>query len=206
MSRFCTTMPLPKKLNGSVEITKAAVETPVDVERIVDLDLQVDIAPHPGRRNLEIESFLSEDMRTIWVSQYVCDNVEVRYRFSLAHELGHIVLHKRIFESFSFSDVVEWKDLCLSIHPNDYSILEAQANNFAGLLLVPRSCLETEFKRALSSVAYMIERATSKGAARDQYLDYALGAVADELKPIFNVSGQTLKIRMAKDRLHELIE
>lgn len=50
----------------------------------------------------------------------------VRHRFNLAHELGHILMHR---------DLVEERDVR---NPKTYQTLERQAHRFAGALLFPR--------------------------------------------------------------------
>ena len=67
---------------------------PVDVESIIECDLGLDIIPIPGlQRVIGAEAFLSSDLRGISVDQSVLENRINRYRFSLAHELGHLKLH-----------------------------------------------------------------------------------------------------------------
>jgi hypothetical protein len=97
------------KVEGFRQQHPRAHSVPVDIEAVADLDLRMNIAPHPGLYNLGIPSCLSGDMSTIWVEEHLCENVEVRYRFSLAHEVGHLVLHKRIWETFDYTDVPGWR-------------------------------------------------------------------------------------------------
>ncbi|MBU1023181.1 ImmA/IrrE family metallo-endopeptidase [bacterium] len=60
-----------------------------------------------------------------------------RYRFTLAHEIGHFVLHKFIYENASFSNVDDWMEFNNTMPEDQHSWFEYQAYAFAGLILVP---------------------------------------------------------------------
>jgi Zn-dependent peptidase ImmA (M78 family) len=67
---------------------------PVDIERFVDNILRINIIPFPSLyKSFEINDFISHDFRKIYVDEYLYLNLEPQYRFTLAHELGHMVLH-----------------------------------------------------------------------------------------------------------------
>jgi len=77
---------------------------------------------------------LHRDLKAIGIN---ADHPEVRQRFSLAHELGHYYLeHPQEEESIGFSD-----------EQQEWRICEAEANEFAGELLVPRDLLKGELKK-----------------------------------------------------------
>lgn len=66
------------------------------------------------------------------------DNRENIYRFTIAHELAHYVLHRDIYSQFSGTSIEEWTDFYLK---NSQLIdrAERQADIFAGFLLMPLS-------------------------------------------------------------------
>jgi hypothetical protein len=144
-------------------------------------------------------------MTRVSIDEWVYTNRRTRARFSLAHELGHVVLHKRIFERFTFDSIAEWQAFHLAVDPEDYGWLEWQAYNFGGLLLVPRRHLEREFREALAKVGPRIQEAKASGLNRDDYLEYALAAVSERLSPVFDVSDQALQKRIHKDGLDALL-
>lgn len=181
-------------------------ELPVNVEWILEHGLGVDIVPVPGiQQTIEAVSFTSSDLGTIMVDEFVYNHRETRYRFSLAHELGHIVLHRGIFEKHTFASIDDWKEFHRRVDDREYSWLEAQANNFGGLLLVPRAHLKREFAAQVPTVAASIAEAREKGFGREQYLDLAVEEIVDRLRPVFNVSDTVLRIRVEKDGLAEEI-
>ena len=69
-------------------------QIPVNVEKLVDVILKINIIPIPSLyRSHEINAFISNDFKKIYVDEYLYINLESQYRFTLAHELGHMVLH-----------------------------------------------------------------------------------------------------------------
>ena len=126
---------------------------PVPIEDIVELDLGMDIITIPGLKDnfhtvdLDIDGFISPDFRSITVDEYVEQKRRNRYRFTLAHEVGHMMLHGYVYEQYSFRTSEEWISIILNMPPRDREIVEWQANEFAGLILVPRRVLKGEFRK-----------------------------------------------------------
>ena len=122
---------------------------PVPIEEIIEFDFKMDIVPMPGMHQaFDVDSFISHDLTEIRVDQGVYDSRPTRYRFSLAHELSHRLLHADIFSELSFTTVSEWKDVLSSIPAKDYRIIEWQANSLAGLILAPQLPLAAAFDEA----------------------------------------------------------
>ena len=61
-----------------------------------------------------------------------------RYRFTMAHELGHYILHAELFKNKGVVSVGE-SETTLSIGDDGSRRLEYQANKFASCLLMPRN-------------------------------------------------------------------
>ncbi len=144
-------------------------------------------------------------MQAIYVDQGIMERVEARYRFSLAHEVGHMVLHRRVFEEQRIDCIEAWKDFMDRVDLGDYSRIEFQAYAFAACLLVPKRHLGSAFRRELTELDQMISEARSLGFSKVQYLSNALETIADRLRRTFNVSSEVLVRRMDKDGLADLI-
>ena len=72
-------------------------ELPVPVELIVER-MGMDIVPVPDLQRLwDLVGCTSGDLRTIYVDKFVYEQRERRYLYTLAHELGHIVLQFVVF-------------------------------------------------------------------------------------------------------------
>jgi len=111
---------------------------PVPVEEIIDLNIGIDIVPTPGlHQGHDVDAFITGDLTTIYVDEFVYRSRPGRYRFSLAHEIAHLILHVEVYRRLHFRDIAEWKTALQRIEREDYDWLEYQANAFAGLVLVP---------------------------------------------------------------------
>ena len=136
---------------GKIEITQRAEDLlaecwnglfPIDAEAICDY-LRVSILPIDGlAKSFQVDAFISSDFKKIYVDQQEFEKGSYRYRFSLAHELGHYILHREYFSS-RIEDFEEWQGFVRG-YTNDY--VERQANYFAGSLLMP----EMEMVRVLN--------------------------------------------------------
>ncbi len=128
---------------------------PVPIEEIIEFDFKMDIIPMPGfHLNYEMDAFISDDLTEIRIDKAVAEaKNKNRYRFSLAHELAHRILHADIFAQFKFSTIAEWKQSRDAIPQKQYGRLEFQAYTLAGLILVPSNVLKDRFELAQERLA-----------------------------------------------------
>jgi len=111
---------------------------PIPVEEIAEFKLRLDIIPIPGlHKTFDVDGFLSSDCKSISVDEGVYQSRPGRYRFTLAHEIGHLVLHKDMYNRYKFDNITEWKEFIEKFPEKEYSWFEWQAYEFAGLVLVP---------------------------------------------------------------------
>jgi len=64
----------------------------------------------------------------------------------LAHEIGHFVLHKEIYESLVIENIEDYENFFANMSQDDYRFFESQANRFANYLLIPTDRLEKEIE------------------------------------------------------------
>ena len=120
---------------------------PTPIEEIVEFKLGIDIIPIPGLHEIiEIDGFISSDLSNISVDEYVYKHRQGRYRFTLAHEVGHAIMHEGVYRHRGFNTTGDWKDFMEAFPENQWSWLEWQANQFAGLVLVQGHHLEKRLK------------------------------------------------------------
>lgn len=172
---------------------------PVPIEKIVEFTFGLDIIPIQGlQRNFDVVAYISRDKKTIWVDQYVFESREKRYRFSLAHELGHVILHPDLFQYLQFEDLASWKRVIAdSIPEREYRFLEWQANCFAGLVLVPQAELVGVFeawRKKLGTLGLNLEE------QRDEVWD----ALEEYIGREFLVSADVIHKRLEFDGLLEI--
>ena len=181
---------------------------PVDIEFVAECNYEMHVVPFAGLlREYGIDGFSASDFSTIYVDEFVYNQRPTRLRFTVAHELGHRVLHEKYLSMLKFSSVDQWIDIILkNLDRSDYDKMEYQANAFAGLVLVPQDHLEFQFKKLLHSLTVLIEEAKSNGLIRDDYLDTVIYTVADELASQFEVSLDVMTIRIKSASLDELIQ
>ena len=166
-------------------------EFPVDVEVICD-NLGIGIVPIKGL-NFEfgIDAFITSNFKTIYVDDDEFSKASPRYRFSIAHELGHLVLHKEFYPKG-----IEGLNAILKAS-SEYSNKDSefQANYFAGKILVPDEVLKEKilelFNGNPKENAWRMS-ASEKEAAYNRLLKY------------FRISSQTLAIRLS-DVFPELV-
>jgi len=180
---------------------------PIPIEEIIDLDFNIDIIPLPGIQNLcDVEGFISPDFKAIYVDEYVYNNRPYRLRFTLAHEIGHLVIHKEKLSQIRIdpTDTVgSWAKFLNEIDGGDHSKMEYQGYIFGGIVLVPPNNLLEQFHANLPMVEPLIEEAQGAGASRHNYLSYAIDQMATILSPIFDVSTDVLTRRITSDKLDQ---
>lgn len=168
---------------------------PVPIAEIIEFDLSMDIIPIEGlRAEINVDAFLSSDGDRLFVDEGAMRNSLPRYRFSLAHEAGHHWLHDEFYQRVTITSVADWKRAQQQI-AEEYRWFESQANNFAGLVLVPSDALRAEFEH---TVRILAERGLDHGAIQEHPLRMQLlRGLADR----FEVSAQVMEIRLVKDGL-----
>lgn len=168
---------------------------PVPIAEIVEFDLAMDIIPVLGlRAEIDVDAFLSSDGDRVFMDEGAIRNSVPRFRFSLAHEVGHYWLHDEFYQRVTISSVSDWKVAQQKI-ALDYRWFEFQANSFAGLVLVPTARVRAEFDR---SVAEAIARGLS---AADIQEHPVRARFVQGLADRFEVSAATMERRLEKDSL-----
>ncbi len=122
---------LRQKADAFLQAYHPALEIPVPIEKIVDNQFKIDILPAPDLRDDElcIDAFITSDFSAIWVDEYVVDHRHNRYRFSLAHELGHYLLHQEVYAKLKFSTLAAYKEqIDTAIPVREYGWLESHAH------------------------------------------------------------------------------
>ncbi len=122
-------------------------EIPIGVLEMVEFEIDLEIRPISRlKEDNDIDALLLGNWNTIVVDQvqYMDERYANRLRFSLAHELGHYVLHRTVFQQMPRGSVQEWIEFMRDIPEKEYSFLEYHANEFAGRFLVPPEALRRE--------------------------------------------------------------
>jgi hypothetical protein len=87
---------------------------PIPIEEIIELKLLIDIVPTPGMvAETGVDAATSHDFTQINIDEQQFNSVPNRARFTLAHEVGHLVLHRDFVESHVFKNVSECSSLVM---------------------------------------------------------------------------------------------
>jgi hypothetical protein len=171
---------------------------PVQVLDLAEFDLGLDLVPVDGlREQLEIDALLMGDLKSILVDKraFMSPRLEYRLRFSIAHEIGHLMLHRDIYAGLKHASAAEWFDYISAIPDAEYGWVEWQAYEFAGRFLVPPGALQNEFQNAINTA-----QAAGYGnwlAADEAALDY----IAKRIAPKFGVSTEVIARRLRVEKL-----
>jgi IrrE N-terminal-like domain len=170
---------------------------PVNVLDLAEFDLGLELVPADGlREECDTEAILLGDLKTILVDKrtFLNPKQEYRLRFSVAHELGHYVLHKDVYAKIKPASATAWFDFMSNIPDDQYSWLESHAYEFAGRLLVPPVRLKAELEDAI----HMVEAAGFNAWTADR--DMVLSFIADHLSKPFNVSADVIMRRLRNEK------
>lgn len=160
---------------------------PVNVELILEKRLGVELIPHPHLRHRNVEAFPVRNALsghwTIYFDEALVDN-EARYRFTLAEELAHFLLHKDLISNFKSEE--EYFEQYDDIPPTLYGIFDRNAKYLAAKILVPAE----HYRDAVMEVV--------NRKLREMPPDYEriLSASMHELAGLYAVSWDVLKNRL----------
>lgn len=148
---------------------------PVDVELIaekVGVEIKRDALKH------DLSGFAYQKFNTRFIGVNDSDGPQ-RQRFTIAHELGHLFLHKQ--------DTVSYDQGMIMLRDNHSSdgtdIKEIEANRFAAELLMPEKSIQDDV--------------TAYGSSVDLLSDSTeIDSLIDRLATKYNVSNSAMRVRL----------
>jgi Zn-dependent peptidase ImmA (M78 family) len=177
---------------------------PVDIEHVVEATLGIKIIPIEGLQKLcDMEGFISKDFTAIYVDKflYTEDRYYRRVRFTIAHEIGHYVLHRSTIDHQKFEDEEEWIKFRMEINDETLGWFETQASEFAGRLLVPLDQLVEEFKPKRQIVVNKYSSWNSPKINDDDLFSMVAPLICSR----FDVSAEVIERRLRKENIMSLI-
>jgi len=176
-------------------------EIPVEIELIAERDLGLQIIPMPSLQEAyDVESFLSADRTSITVDERLFKpHLEGRYNFTLAHEVGHLRMHGDVYSRASAVPIGEWLPFMEEVNRDPQ--FDRQANNFAGLVLVPspqlRSPIVEEAVRAVDDSC--VDEGLRAGLEPYIVCEAFSSLACEILAPNFKVSAEVIQIRLQRE-------
>jgi Zn-dependent peptidase ImmA (M78 family) len=168
---------------------------PIPIETIIDVQLGLNIFPFPRLyKDHGQNGYLSKDRTTIYVDDLQYDQFNEKYRFTIAHELGHYVLHEYCYEQIDYltcENYVEWR---LSVEPEKIGWLDTHAQWFAGCILVPTKPLK---KHCFDLVEKHKSKFLNTNLSMNDFLSYA----SNEIARYFEVSPPVIETQIKKENI-----
>lgn len=162
---------------------------PIPIEEIVEHKMNIALFAISGIKSLiGVDAFISADFSQITIDEYHFTKFPERTRFSIAHEIGHLILHKKWYEKYGPKNLGDYLNFHDRIDNEIYRYTEIQAQTFAGLVLVPKNSLFDELKKRLGKVPQL-------------EAPEVLAPIAQDLLETFQVSGDVMLRRLQKEKI-----
>ena len=166
-----------------------SLNLPIPIEDIVELKIGVGLSVVSGiKQLLDIDAFINRGLTEIFIDSFSFEKYVPRTRFSVAHEIGHSILHREWYKKNGPVDAEEYLDFLDRVDEETYKKIERQANTFAGLVLVPTKQLTKLFIKRLGKLPKEEE-------------PELLGSIIQDLPGIFNVSEIPLLWRLQDEKI-----
>lgn len=162
---------------------------PIPIEEIAEQKLNLKIVQEMNlKKDYDIDGFLTSDLTIIFIDFDLYLNFENRTRFTIAHEIGHFILHGELFKKLNINSVDQLNELAVKITDEEYRWLEYQAYSFASHTLVPKQLLLNEIKKRIGKIPRL-------------EAPEILAPIAQDLLNVFQVSGEVMLRRFEKEEI-----
>lgn len=154
------------------------LKLPINIENIIQyLDLDIILIDFDD----DVECFLQMDFKHIIINEnkFCSEKYQKRLRFSLAHEVGHFILHRSLIGFWNIDSIERSYSFFDTLGEYQYSVIEKQADSFAAELLVPDDLLKKEYK-----------------LLHKEFPTAKQGFFVTELSKVFDVSETVIKIKL----------
>lgn len=173
---------------------------PVDVFSVVELQLRLDVIPFDDLlAKYRIDAALTQDFTGMYVDaeSYVFWErgpvwKQNRLRFTVAHEVGHWILHRDYAARVKFTSFEQFARHFKGDDPSRYW-LEQEANEFAGRLLVPVERLRECFDQFALQINAIMPNWLGSEDLRIKF--------AEQVAPRFGVHTQSILTRLDREGL-----
>jgi len=170
------------------------------VDEAIELGLGMDISPESGLYSkYDVDAFTTGDFRRIVIDDSLMGRSYGRYRFTLAHEVGHYVLHKDILKTTDINTVNDWIEFHRSLNDADHKEMERQCDIFASHLLMPIAKINPFLDEKFTQMKTDIDHLRGCGVPMDGIngiKSYMQNKLAREISSSFDVSVEAAEIRV----------
>lgn len=179
--------------NAFLSSTHPSQALPIPIEEIAEGKLDLEIVPISNlRERFDVDGCLDSSLSRIFIDLDLYMENENRTRFTIAHEVGHLVIHKDLFTNLQIEKPDDVYSLSDKIGVEDYRWLEFQAYSFAGQVLVPKTQLINEIESRIGKIEL------------GRNMPEQLFPIFQDLLDLFKVSGEVLLRRLEKEGIVKL--
>jgi len=124
----------------------------VDIEKLIEIKYHLIITTHYHLKEYGVEAFTLTKGKRIFVDFHLLDNpsFDKRYRFTLAEELAHLIIHHKVYEDCSTIEERIQREKQFS--RQDLSYLETNAKALASAILMPKLFVEERMEKLFSII------------------------------------------------------
>lgn len=188
----------------SLHPNKSLLDFPFDIEIYLTKEHGYMIAPSSNLEGrCKVDTALITCKKLIRIDQQIYDNQYRRACFSMAHELGHLILHKKYISYIenklrSCNKTDEYKPIINNsfLEDKSYHRAELQADLFAGAILAPKDFLK-------ESMLHLIQERKTKNKS-DKLSDNDRDIICNDLSHQFGISKLAVPVRINKAELEYL--
>ena len=170
------------------EKSHPTITIPIDIDFLVETEPGVKLDYRPGIRDrFSVAGVVwksDEDTLSIFIDEYIADTNPTFYRFTVAEEYAHIILHRPIIEKITSLDMVTQL-----MEKENYWKIDRNAKRFAAATLMPAKQLFEDardlYKRLVHAVGFGDERAI-------------IDRLVDRLSRTYKVSPSAMRIRISE--------
>lgn len=175
-------------------------KTPIDVFTFFEIDLGLDAIPFDDLfSKFRAQAAIKADFTGIYLDAEQYNLMErgpewklKKLRFTVAHELAHYFLHREIPKPEHFSSLQLFKQWS-GTHGGKKYDLEQEANEFAGLLLVPTDTLASHYDEFAKEISKHFPNFNDSNDLRQQF--------AESVAPKFGVNAPVIAVRLDRDAI-----
>lgn len=166
-----------------------AVTTPIDIDLLAERGFGLDIVPIPSLYEAyQVEGALWREPKgdfSLVVDQDMMDNKPHRYRFTIAEEVAHFILHRQVFEPIhSVEEAVElYQKIC------NYRRMDRNAKRLAAALLMPGNLLSEDAAEIYKKIVAVAGFANPKAVKK---------SLVGSLSRKYEVSFEAMRIRLGE--------
>ncbi len=176
---------------------------PFDVEGFLWKEYGYKLIPSSDlERGCEVDTALICCKKIIRIDEKIYNNQYLRARFSMAHELAHLVLHEEYIEFVvsklnQASKTDEYKAIIQSLSENESKRAEFQAHYLGGAILAPKDVLDKKIRELIKNGSW----------GENEYLDEAQrDAIYKQLGEFFEMTKSAIVKRLVKSQLDYIFD